>query len=123
MISKGESHNFLERAYLRHYAYLSRVYPQRSARNIYHLATLGLSGLVSWVLLALIAVVSLAVSLLMDRPVVPWGLPNRVVLAGSAAIVFLPGWAGVGSARKPGGARSAQTLAFCDVLRMTRVSL
>lgn len=89
----GEGHDFLTRLYLRHYAFLRRRYPRQPARAIYHFATLGLSGLLSCALLALIAAASLSVSVLVARPIVPWSLPDWALIVGSVAIAFVPGLA------------------------------
>lgn len=89
----GEGHDLLTKMYLRHYAFLRRRYPRQPARAIYHLATLGLSGLLSCALLALIATLSLSLSVLVARPVVPWSLPDWALIIGSAAVAFLPGLA------------------------------
>lgn len=85
-------HDLLTRVYLRHYAFLHRVYPRQSAQATYHFATLGISGLVSFTLVALTAAFSLAVSLILQRPVVPWALPDWALIAGVAGTVFLPGF-------------------------------
>jgi len=92
MTSHGEGQDFLTRMYLRHYAFLRRLYPQLAAENIYHFATLGVSGVISCALLALTAAGCLAVSGLLARPIVPWSLPNWAVMVACAAIVFVPGW-------------------------------
>lgn len=93
MISETDSREFLTRVYLRHYAFLRRIYPRQPAKSIYHFATLGISMLVSFALLALTAVVFLTVSLVVQRPVVPWAFPDWIMFAGSMALVFLPGFA------------------------------
>lgn len=88
MIVQGERHNLLTRMYLRHYAFVRRAYPRQSANAIYHLATLGLSGLASLAVLAFTAATSLVVSLFMQSPVAPWEFPNWVLIVGSAAIAW-----------------------------------
>jgi hypothetical protein len=93
VIAEGDKHDWLTRIYLHHYAFLRRIYPRQSAKAIYHFATLGISGLVSLALLALTAVALVAVSLVPGRPVVPWALPDEILFASCAAIVFLTGWA------------------------------
>lgn len=79
--------------YLRHYAFLRRHYPRQPAKAIYHFATLGLSALLSLALLALLSAASLAVSLMLARPIVPWSLPDWALVVGAAALAFVPGWA------------------------------
>jgi hypothetical protein len=44
-------------------------------------------------LLALVAVACLAVSLILQIPVLPWALPDAVLVAGCAGLAFLPGFA------------------------------
>jgi len=90
---QGEDHDLLTRMYLRQYAFLRHRYPRQPARAIYHFATLGLSGLLSCALVALIALVLLAVSGLVARPVVPWSLPDWALIVGSVAVAFVPGLA------------------------------
>lgn len=93
MNREGHKRDFLKQVYLRHYAFLRRLYPRQSAKAIYHFATLGISGLVSLALLALVAVACLAVSLIVQRPVLPWALPDAVLVAGCVGLAFLPGFA------------------------------
>lgn len=93
MIEEGHKRDFLKQVYLRHYAFLRRIYPRQSAKSIYHFATLGISGLVSLALLALVGVACLVVSLIVQRPVLPWALPDAVLVAGCVGLAFLPGFA------------------------------
>jgi hypothetical protein len=93
LIAQAERHDLLTRMYLRHYAFLRRSYPRQSPRAIYHFATLGLSGLLSSALLALLAAASLAISLILARPVVPWTVPEWALIIGSAVIALVPGLA------------------------------
>ena len=89
---QNQPHDLLTRMYLRHYAFLRLRYREQPTRVIYHFATLGLSGLISVALLALLAASSLVISLICARPVVPWTLPDWALIVGAATIVFVPGW-------------------------------
>jgi hypothetical protein len=83
------NHDFLTRVYLRHYAFLRRIYPHQPPTAVFHFATLGVSVLLSAALLALGFRLT---SRLLHRPVAPWEAHDGVVIALSLGLVFLPGW-------------------------------
>jgi hypothetical protein len=82
----------LTRIYLRHYAYLTRIDPNRPLTGIYHLATLGVGWLLSLVTFAGIALGLLVISIAIQQPILPWAAPKWVVVGVCAGIAFLPGW-------------------------------
>jgi hypothetical protein len=84
-------HDFLTRLYLRQYAFLTRRYPRQPQSTIYHLATLGVSGLVSLAGLAVLAFGFWFVSRVLGRPITPWAAPNWLIAAGSLGLTLLPG--------------------------------
>lgn len=82
----------LTRIYLRHYAYIARIYPSRSPLGIHHLTVLGVGWLVSLCIFAAMALGLLVASVVLARPIAPWSAPKWLLLAVIAAVMLLPGW-------------------------------
>lgn len=91
-VHRSMDHDMLTRIYLRHYAYLTRLYPNRPLTGIYHLATLGVGWLLSLVAFAGVALGLLIISIVIQEPILPWAAPKWVLVAVCVIIAFVPGW-------------------------------
>lgn len=91
VVRSDMNHDLLTRLYLRQYAFLTRRYPRLPPSAIFHFATVGVSALLSLVILAAVALGFWIASRVLNKPVVPWAAPDWLIVVSCLGVAFLPG--------------------------------